>query len=197
MTHFESVAVTAQMTFGRDGAMFAGLLGFVGQLSVGVWGLVILTAVMRFVGIRIYGRGAARTGRVETVAPSAALPASAEPKAMAAIDLIHPAAGQLPDAELVGVGLFGSTAAANDAVILPNPGHAGPGRTHLTHPPRTPRGVDRGVQARRGQGRCGGVRALGGGRAFHKLASSVAGPVIIIRRCNPAWSATRNEWRVS
>ncbi len=58
MTHIETVAVTAQATFGRDGAMFNGLLGFVAQLSVVLWSLVILTAVIRFVGIRIYRRGA-------------------------------------------------------------------------------------------------------------------------------------------
>ncbi|RKR20722.1 hypothetical protein [Arthrobacter oryzae] len=67
MTHIETVAVTAQATFGRDGAMFNGLLGFVAQLSVVLWGLVILTAVFRFVGIRIYRRGGARTRLVGTV----------------------------------------------------------------------------------------------------------------------------------
>ena len=68
-----------QATFGRDGAMFEGLLGFVAQLSLVLWGLVFLTVVIRFVGIRIYRRGAARTALVETVAPSAAVPAAAGP----------------------------------------------------------------------------------------------------------------------
>ena len=77
MTYIEeSVAVTAQATFGRDGAMFEGLLGFVAQLSVVLWSLVILTAVIRFVGIRMYRHGAARTALAETVAPSAAVPAA-------------------------------------------------------------------------------------------------------------------------
>jgi hypothetical protein len=60
MTHIENVAMTAQMTFGRDGAMFEGLLGFVAQLSMVLWGLVILTTIIRFVGIWLYRRGAAR-----------------------------------------------------------------------------------------------------------------------------------------
>ncbi|MDF2048449.1 hypothetical protein [Arthrobacter sp. Cr_A7] len=67
MTPIESVAVTAQVTFGRDGAMFEGLLGFVAQLSVVLWCLVVFTAVIRFVGIRIYRR-AARAALVEEVA---------------------------------------------------------------------------------------------------------------------------------
>ena len=117
MTRIESVAVTAQ-TFGRDSAMFEGLLGFVAQLSVVLWGLVILTAVIRFVGIRMYRRSAARAARVDTVAPSAAEPApavpgadaptsamptatvaavqaSATPAATAGVDLVQPAARQL------------------------------------------------------------------------------------------------------
>lgn len=92
MTHFEIVALTTQATFGRDGAMFESLLGFMGQVSLVLWGLVILTAVIRFVGIRVYRRGAARTALVETVAPSAAVPAAAVPTTTAAIDLVHPAA---------------------------------------------------------------------------------------------------------
>ena len=70
MTRIESVAVTAQ-TFGRDSAMFEGLLGFVAQLSLVLWGLVILTAVIRFVGIRIYRRSAARASRASISAPPA------------------------------------------------------------------------------------------------------------------------------
>jgi hypothetical protein len=119
MTHIESVAVTAQATFGRDGAMFESLLGFVAQLSVVLWGLVIFTAVIRFVGIRIYRRGAGRTALVETVAPSAAVPSAAVPTAAvpttavptttAESDRVQPAAGQLTDGGLVRLGLFGST----------------------------------------------------------------------------------------
>lgn len=121
MTRTEIVAVTAQATFGRDGAMFESLLGFVAQLSLVLWGLVILTAIIRFVGIRIYRRGAPTPALVGTVAPSAAVPTPAVPTpAMTAeVDLVQPAAGQLTDAELVRLGLFGSTAAEKDAVLVP------------------------------------------------------------------------------
>ena len=68
----ERFAVIAQSSFGRDGAMFEGLLGFVAQLSVALWSLVVLTAVLRFVGIRIYRKAAARKAIVEIEsAPSA------------------------------------------------------------------------------------------------------------------------------
>lgn len=119
MTHIESAAVTGQATFGRDGAMFESLLGFVAQLSVVLWSLVILTAVIRFVGIRIYRRGAAGTALVETLASSAAVPAGAVPTNPAMIDLVQPAADQMTDAGLVRLGLFGSTAAEKDAVDVP------------------------------------------------------------------------------
>lgn len=82
MTHIQSVTLIAQSTFGRDGAMFEGLLGFVSQLSVGLWGLVILTVVMRFVGVWMYRRGAARRARAATVALSGAVLATAEKDAM-------------------------------------------------------------------------------------------------------------------
>ena len=86
MTHLQSVAVTAQATFGRDGAMFEGLLDFVAQLS-----LVLDHGGPHCghpcIGIPVLRRRAARTALVETVAPSAAVPAST-----AAIDLVQPAA---------------------------------------------------------------------------------------------------------
>ena len=127
MKHLETVAVTAQATFGRDGAMFEGLLGFVAQLSLVLWGLVTFTAVIRFVGIRIYRRGAARAARTAAVVPSAVGPATAAvvpsavlpaavvpaatlPAAAAEIDLVRVAAGQLTDGGLVRLGLFGSAA---------------------------------------------------------------------------------------
>ena len=76
----ESIAVAEQSTFGRDGAMFEGLLGFVAQLSVALWSLVILTAVIRFVGMRIYRRAAARRALAEVeVAPTTAVPAPVVP----------------------------------------------------------------------------------------------------------------------
>ncbi|QHK20054.1 hypothetical protein GU243_10280 [Pseudarthrobacter psychrotolerans] len=97
MMHIEIVAVTAQATFGRDVAMFEGLLGFVAQLSLVLWGLVILTVVVRFVGIWIYRRGAARTALVEPVAKSAAVPTTAGLTTKAEIDPVQPVLAELLD----------------------------------------------------------------------------------------------------
>ena len=91
----ESIAVAEQSTFGRDGAMFEGLLGFVAQLSVALWGLVILTAVIRFVGMRIYRRAAARKALAEvevaptTAVPAPVVPAPVAPSAEAPLDAPH------------------------------------------------------------------------------------------------------------
>ncbi|MDJ0349417.1 hypothetical protein [Cryobacterium sp. PH29-G1] len=71
----ESVALAAQATFGRDGAMFESLLGFVAQLSLVLWSLVIVTAVFRFVGMRIYRKGANQAATVETAVSPATVPA--------------------------------------------------------------------------------------------------------------------------
>jgi hypothetical protein len=105
LTGTESVSVLAQATFGRDGAMFESLLDFVAQLSVVLWGLVIFTVVIRFVGVGIYRRGArrraARSALAETMATSAAVPAAAVPTPAAVIDLVQPAASQLASAVLV------------------------------------------------------------------------------------------------
>jgi hypothetical protein len=121
----DSVALIAQATFGRDSAMFEGLLGFVAQLSVGLWGLVILTVVMRFVGVGMYRRGArrraARATLAETVAPIAAVPTiavptTAVPTTTAVIDLVQPAAVQLTAAfQLTG----SVTNATFDEVLRP------------------------------------------------------------------------------
>jgi hypothetical protein len=103
----ESVTLIAQATFGRDSAMFEGLLGFVAQLSVVLWGLVLLTVVVRFIGVGMYRRGArrraARATLVDTQTQSAAVPAAAAPSTAvptitAVIDLVQPAAAQLTDA---------------------------------------------------------------------------------------------------
>lgn len=85
MTHIVS-AVPAQATFGRDTAMFEGLLDFVAQLSVGLWGLVILTVVFRFVGIWMYRRGAARRSRVAALAAAAAVVPAVVPSTTATMD---------------------------------------------------------------------------------------------------------------
>ncbi|WP_104163307.1 hypothetical protein [Cryobacterium sp. N22] len=83
----EGIAVAEQSTFGRDGAMFEGLLGFVAQLSVALWSLVILTAVIRFVGMRIYRHAAARKALAETeAARRAAVPAPVAVSARVPLD---------------------------------------------------------------------------------------------------------------
>lgn len=71
------VTVTGQVTFGRDAAMFESLLGFVAQLSVVLWAVVLFTLVIRFIGIFMYRRGAARTALVHAVAPNETVPATA------------------------------------------------------------------------------------------------------------------------
>jgi hypothetical protein len=110
MTPIESVAVTAQATFGRDGAMFEGLLGFVAQLSLVLWSVVVFTVIVRFVGIRIYRRSAARSARAKAAAVGAAVPAitlSTTPvpamstsvlPTTAAMDLVQPSGGELAGA---------------------------------------------------------------------------------------------------
>ncbi|MBT2567256.1 hypothetical protein J7I84_12255 [Arthrobacter sp. ISL-85] len=77
VTHLGSFAVPAAATFGRDGAMFESLLSFVAQMSLVLWSVVTLTAVIRFVGIRFYRRAARRAlARIAAVgaAASAAVP---------------------------------------------------------------------------------------------------------------------------
>lgn len=43
--------------------MFEGLLDFVAQLSLVLWGLVVLTVVIRFAGVGLYRHSAARRAR--------------------------------------------------------------------------------------------------------------------------------------
>lgn len=73
MTHLGSFAVPGEATFGRDGAMFESLLGFVAQLSLVLWIVVTLTLVIRFVGIRFYRR-AARRAQARAAAPGPLTP---------------------------------------------------------------------------------------------------------------------------
>jgi hypothetical protein len=47
--------VTAE-TFGRDATLFHGLLGFMATVSLALWGLVLLTAVLRFVACSVVYR---------------------------------------------------------------------------------------------------------------------------------------------
>lgn len=74
MTDVGRIAFNSQENFGRDGAMFESLLGFVAELSIVLWSLVILTVVLRFVGIRLYRRGA-RAAATSTTTSTAARPA--------------------------------------------------------------------------------------------------------------------------
>ncbi len=110
MTHIVS-AVPAQATFGRDTAMFEGLLDFVAQLSVGLWGLVILTVVFRFVGIWMYRRGAARRSRVAALAAAAAVVPTVVPSTTAATATMDPLPATMAAKEAVP-----ATLAAKDAV---------------------------------------------------------------------------------
>ena len=75
----ESVTVTAQSTFGRDGAMFESLLSVVAQLSTALWILVIVTAIIRFIGIRVYRHAARKAAETRSAQPAqtAAVPAAA------------------------------------------------------------------------------------------------------------------------
>jgi len=56
--------------------MFEGLLGFVAQLSMVLWSVVILTAIIRFIGIRIYRNGAARAEPAPIMAPTSDIPST-------------------------------------------------------------------------------------------------------------------------
>lgn len=78
LTHVGYLAVPVQATFGRDGAMFESLLSFVARMSLVLWGLVTLTLVIRFVGIRFYRR-AARRALARVAAAAASLPGVAGP----------------------------------------------------------------------------------------------------------------------
>jgi hypothetical protein len=64
--------VVAAETFGRDGAQFEDLLGFMAVLSLALWAVVILTAVVRFVACHVVYRASsipavpARAEEIET-----------------------------------------------------------------------------------------------------------------------------------
>ena len=75
MNSASGAILSAPETFGRDGAMFESLLGFVAQLSLVLWALVLLTTVMRSFGMRVYRRGVGRASVVETSEPSPAMAA--------------------------------------------------------------------------------------------------------------------------
>ncbi len=96
MRQMGSVSLIGLETVDWNGNTFGSLLGFVAQLSVGLWSLVILTAVIRFVCISAYRRSAERTALVECGVAS-----SAEPATAGEIDQTQQVAGHLTDAGLV------------------------------------------------------------------------------------------------
>lgn len=51
--------------FGVEGATFQGLLGFVGNVSVVLWALVLVTAIGRFIGVSMYRRASNRRASIE------------------------------------------------------------------------------------------------------------------------------------
>ncbi|MFE7629065.1 hypothetical protein [Kocuria sp. NPDC057446] len=83
-------AVTGQVTFGRDAALFESLISFVAQLSLVLWTLVLFTLVIRFIGIHMYRRGAARMAYVSGGARTETAPAGAT---TGTFDEIHQPAG--------------------------------------------------------------------------------------------------------
>ena len=116
VTNLGTFAVPAATTFGRDGAMFESLLAFVAQMSLVLWGLVTLTVVIRFIGIRFYRR-AARRAMAEVAAAGTAVPAIA----VASIDA--PAAATtgtaLPDAARTARAAGAAAAQAAAAAVKP------------------------------------------------------------------------------
>ena len=75
MMHVASLTVAKQATLGQHGTTFEDVLGFVAQLSMVLWSLVILTTIIRFIGIQKYRRNAIRTTGAETPTQSATVTA--------------------------------------------------------------------------------------------------------------------------
>ncbi|HET8879211.1 MAG TPA: hypothetical protein VFN00_07140 [Arthrobacter sp.] len=96
MTQIATLVVPAQTTFGRDGALFEALLGFVAQLSLVLWALVIFTVFLRFVGIRIYRRAAKRAAASQSATSGSSIPAPLD----APIDVVPPAVAAVIDAAI-------------------------------------------------------------------------------------------------
>ncbi|UTT68667.1 hypothetical protein NMQ03_15725 [Arthrobacter sp. DNA4] len=118
VTNLGTFAVPAGTTFGRDGAMFEGLLAFVAQMSLVLWGMVTLTVVIRFIGIRFYRR-AARRAMAKMAAAGTAVPAIA----VASIDASAAAAAgtAVPDGQSPGTARAAGAAAAQAAAAAVMP----------------------------------------------------------------------------
>jgi hypothetical protein len=103
-----AVDVSAAETFGRHGAMFDSLLSFIAALSVVLWGIVLVTAVIRFVAVRVVFRTrrrvpAALTATVATAVGTTRGSTSARtPTARPAPALPTPRAEQNPFAGVAG-----------------------------------------------------------------------------------------------
>ena len=118
MTGVASIAVAAPGTFGRDGAMFEGLLDFVAQLSLVLWTVVVVTVIIRFIGIRIYRRRYRQAVAARVTAHSdAAEPAASHPTAET--EAVRPSAGQQGQAEPVAHGPLTAITVAKDAALVP------------------------------------------------------------------------------
>ena len=116
LTHPGSLAVPAAATFGRDGAMFESLLSFVAQMSLVLWGLVTLTVVIRFLGIRFYRR-AARRALARMAAAGTAVPAIA----VASIGAPVTAASRTAPADAAGTARTDAEPAATQAAAAVMP----------------------------------------------------------------------------
>src|SRR3954454_2919728 len=122
MTHLSAAdhVVLAAQTFGRDGAMFQNLLEFVAQLSVVLWAVVIITVLIRFVGVRIYRPRRTHPTLVATpalVAPHAVTEAEvldAVPTTTGEVDVIRPG-----DEIFFGDLLSGGAVGAPEAALAP------------------------------------------------------------------------------
>ena len=88
----ENVAFTGLESYGWDRETFGILLDFVAQLSVVLWSLVILTAIIRFLGLWLYRSSAARTALIES-----GYAIRVEPYVVGRLDLVQPSAGHLAD----------------------------------------------------------------------------------------------------
>ncbi|WP_043445211.1 hypothetical protein [Arthrobacter sp. L77] len=118
MTGMAGVSVAAPGTFGRDGAMFEGLLDFVAQLSLVLWTVVIVTVIIRFIGVRIYRRRSRPAVPATVTANSVATETVASHPTDEA-DAVRPTAGQQGQSEPVARGPLTTVTAAKDPALVP------------------------------------------------------------------------------
>ncbi|WP_247829019.1 hypothetical protein [Arthrobacter antioxidans] len=117
MTSTAGVSVAAPGTFGRDGAMFEGLLDFVAQLSLVLWTVVIVTVIIRFIGIRIYRRRS-RPAVAATVTANSVATDSVASRPTDETDVVRPTAGQQGQAEPVARGPLTTVTATKDPALV-------------------------------------------------------------------------------